>query len=65
MRSRRIRSPNFFEIDTALHNGRITLSGTVDSWAEKVLAGRVAGEGGAKDVRNELAVTNEQYGPYY
>ncbi len=44
--------------------GVVTLSGTVDTWSEREDAEKNAYQGGAKDVRNHLAVDYPQYGPY-
>ena len=51
------------EVDVSVKHGVATLSGTVDTWAEWDAATENAFEGGAKDVRNELAVTYQFYGP--
>ena len=40
-------------------NGVVTLTGEVDSWAERADAAKNAWEGGAKDVRNEIVVSYE------
>jgi osmotically-inducible protein OsmY len=46
-----------FEVDVKAMNGAVTLSGTVESWQEKTLAGRVAeGVRGVREVKNELGV---------
>jgi osmotically-inducible protein OsmY len=46
-----------FEIDTGVEEGRVTLKGKVDSWAEKQLAERVAkAVRGVKQVDNQLEV---------
>ena len=46
-----------FEITTSVEDGRVTLKGKVDSWAEKQLAERVAkGVRGVKQVDNQLQV---------
>jgi osmotically-inducible protein OsmY len=51
------------QVEVSVQNGVATLSGTVDTWAEWDAATENAFEGGAKDVRNELAVTYPFYGP--
>jgi osmotically-inducible protein OsmY len=46
-----------YEIEVNVKNGTVTLSGTVDSWAEKQLAGQVAkGVKGVKKMENGITV---------
>ena len=52
-------------IQVAVDNGVVTLTGTVGTWSERQTAEDDAYEGGAKDVINELNVTYKQVGPYY
>lgn len=51
-------------IAITVHEGLVTLSGTVDSWSAREDAEKNAYQGGAKDVKNNLAVDYPQYGPY-
>lgn len=44
------------KVVTAVENGVVTLSGTVNTWVERDAAGENAWEAGAKDVRNRLVV---------
>lgn len=48
------------DITVSIDNGIVTLEGTVDSWQERRLAGENAYEGGARSVRNKLAVENAE-----
>jgi len=43
--------------------GIVTLNGNVETWTERLEAGKNAWEAGAKDVRNRLTVTYQFYGP--
>lgn len=52
------------EVNVAVDDGIVTLSGTVDTWSERNNAADNAFEGGAKDVQNNLDVEFESYGPY-
>jgi osmotically-inducible protein OsmY len=52
------------DINIAVDDGVVTLSGTVDSWSERDDAEKNAFQGGAKDVNNNLAVDYRYYGPY-
>jgi len=46
-----------YEVDITASDGMVTITGTVDSWAEKRLCGTVAkGVRGVRDVRNEVTV---------
>lgn len=51
------------QVTVAVDNGVVTLTGEVDTWAERSDAEENAWEGGAKDVRNELTVAHQVYGP--
>jgi osmotically-inducible protein OsmY len=53
------------EVTVSVESGVVTLSGLVDTWGERMAAEKNAWDGGAKDVRNGLAVTYRTYGPYY
>ncbi len=47
-----------YQIETEVEDGRVTLRGTVDSWAERMLAGRVVkGVAGVRELDNQLEVT--------
>lgn len=47
-----------WEIGTKVNNGLVTLTGSVDSWQEKQLAGTiVSGVKGVKEVKNNIMVT--------
>ncbi|MDA3924079.1 MAG: BON domain-containing protein, partial [Kiritimatiellae bacterium] len=52
------------DINIAVNDGVVTLSGTVDSWSEHDDAEKNAFQGGAKDVTNNLVVDYRYYGPY-
>lgn len=46
-----------FEIDVKVTNGMVTLTGTVESWAEKNLSALVAkGVSGVRDLRNQIDI---------
>ncbi len=49
-------------VDVSVSEGVITLSGTVDSWAEYRAAAENAREAGAAEVRNRLRVRNTRFG---
>jgi osmotically-inducible protein OsmY len=51
------------EVNVSVEDGVVTLTGQVDTWAERADAAENAWEGGAKDVRNELTVVHRVYGP--
>lgn len=51
------------EVNVSVDDGVVTLTGQVDTWAERADAAENAWEGGAKDVRNELSVVHRVYGP--
>lgn len=51
------------DVEVDVNAGVVTLTGKVDTWAERSDAEENAWEGGAKDVRNELAVESRIYGP--
>ncbi len=47
-----------YEVNTAVDDGEVTLTGTVQSWTEKQLAGKVAqGVKGVTGVENDITVT--------
>ncbi len=54
-----------YEIDVAVRDAVVTLSGTVDSWAEKQLAGDVvAGVLGVRRIDNNTAIAHEERADY-
>lgn len=53
------------EVAVKVDDGVVYLTGRVDTWGERKAAEDNAYEGGAKDVRNQLVVTYEYYGPHY
>jgi osmotically-inducible protein OsmY len=53
------------DVNVEVDYGVATLSGRVDTWGEREAAEDNAYQGGAKDVRNELLVAYEYYGPFY
>ncbi len=53
------------QVDIEVDNGIVTLTGNVDTYSERQSAEENAYEGGAKDVKNNLAVTYRYYGPRY
>ena len=52
------------QVEVAVDRGIVTLSGNVETWSERLNAESCAWQGGAKDVRNELTVSYQHYGPY-
>jgi osmotically-inducible protein OsmY len=52
-------------VDVRVVDGVVYLTGTVDTWGERQAAENDAYKGGAKDVRNQLVVNYEFYGPHY
>ena len=51
------------EISVKVDGGIVTLTGTVDTWAERQDAEENAYDGGAKHVNNNLVVAHKWYGP--
>jgi osmotically-inducible protein OsmY len=52
------------QVSITVDRGVVTLTGNVETWTERLEAGKNAWEAGAKDVRNRLTVTYRFYGPY-
>ncbi len=53
-----------YEVRTKVKDGKVTLEGKVESWAEKTLSGRLAkGVKGVKSVENDIMVRNEDIRP--
>jgi osmotically-inducible protein OsmY len=51
-----------YEVDVAVNRNGVTLTGTVDSWQEKILCATVAkGVKGVKGVTNKIRVTSPQH----
>lgn len=49
-----------YEVKTSVRDGKVTLGGKVESWAEKTLSGRLAkGVKGVKSVENDIVVEYE------
>jgi osmotically-inducible protein OsmY len=53
------------DVNVTVHDGVVTLTGAVDTWAERMTAEENAYDGGAKDVVNHLTVTHHYYGPHH
>lgn len=53
------------EVNIAVNNGLVTLTGTVNSYSERQSAVDNAFEGGAKEVLNKIDVKYKKFGPYY
>lgn len=52
------------KVQVQVDRGIVTLSGNVATWSERRMAEDSAFDAGAKDVRNDLAVTFKLYGPH-
>jgi osmotically-inducible protein OsmY len=53
-----------YEIDVGVHDGTVTLTGTVDSWQEREMCEKVAkGVKGIKQVKNEVVVDYKETRP--
>ena len=46
------------QVEISVDDGLVTLSGTVDSWREKRVAGENAVEGGALTIENDAVIAN-------
>lgn len=53
------------ETNVTVVNGVATLTGTVDTWADRSWAAENAREGGASKVRNQIAVRDAQQGAFW